>query len=88
MNEVGRLSDGYVIVGTANSALSERLSAIENNSYMTPKEKKQAMQESLKIHATMIQAKPQGTFDRMSKVEAHQHMMTRAFKAFKALFGK
>lgn len=88
INEVGRLADGYVIVGTANSALTERQSVIENSSYMSPKDKKQAIKESLRIHGYMIRSQPQGTFDRITKVEAHQHMMSSASKAFTSFFKK
>jgi hypothetical protein len=88
INESGRLADGRVIVGAANSALTERMLVIEHNDCMSSKDKKQAIQESLKKHAAMIQTKPQATFDRMIKVEAHQHVMTRACDAFQSIFGK
>lgn len=88
VNEGARIADSYGIVNTANSALGERMSAIENNSDLTTKQKGQAIQESVKIHANMIQSKPQGTIDRMAKVEAHQHMVSRAFKAFSSIFRK
>lgn len=88
INEVGRLADGYVIVGTANSALTERQNVIENSSHMSPKDKKQAIQESLRIHGYMIRSQPQGTFDRITRVDAHQHMMSSASKAFTSFFKK
>ena len=88
VNEVGRLADGYIIVTTAEIALENRMRVIENNEYMSLKEKKQATQESLKIHDAMIQTKPQGTLDRISKVEAHRHMVSSASDVFKTLFGK
>ena len=55
---------------------------------MTPKKKKQAIQEALRIHGILVQTKPQGTLDRVMKIEAHQQVMGKAAKAFRAFFGK
>lgn len=88
VNEVGRLADSYIIVTTADTALENRMRVIENNEYLSLKEKKQATQESLKLHDAMVQTKPEGTLDRISKVGAHRDMVSSTSDVLKTLFGK
>ena len=87
VNEVGRVTDSVVIVKAANSALNERAHVIEGTDCLSAEEKGEELRASLKIHADMAQAKPQGTFDRMLKVEAHDQLVKRASEAVKGLFG-
>lgn len=85
INELGKFADGYQIADNANKVLDQRVKYIESTLDLTQNDKRRALQDSLKLHSTMIKVRPEGTFDTAMKVEAHKEMVSRVSSI---LFGK
>ena len=88
INEGGTVIDGHTTVSNANGILGAQLTAIEESPYLSPKQKALATQEALKTHHQMAQKAPQGTLDRVAKIEAHRDMVSKVTKAIKSIWGK
>lgn len=88
VNECGRLLEGYETVKNANEALAAQLAAIEGSHYLTTKEKAAATLEAINSHQQTVRRPPQGTFDRIAKIDAYKDMIARTAKAFTSIWGK
>lgn len=88
INEGGKIAGGYATINNANDALKIEIEAIEESPYLSPKQKAAATQEALKSHQQMVKTPPQGTLDRIAKIEAHKDMIAKATKVIKSIWGK
>ena len=81
-NETGKYVNAQQIVETANTTLDHKVRVIHDSPDLTPKEKSRGVQDALKVHTAMCQVKPEGTFDRAMKLEAHKDMVARVSAIF------
>ena len=88
VNEGGKFVDGRTTVINGNDFLGAQLTVIEESPYLSPKQKSLATQQALKAHYQMAQKAPEGTLDRVAKIEAHRDMVSKATKAIKSFWGK
>ena len=88
INEGGKIAGGYATVNNANEALKLALEGIEKSPYLSPKQKAIATLEAIRSQQQMVKTPPQGTLDRIAKIEAHRDMMEKATKAMKSIWGK
>lgn len=65
-----------------NSGLANQINAIESSPYLTAKEKARATKEALKLHADLAKRAPEGTLDRITKVEPYKRVTDRVGKTF------
>lgn len=70
VNEVGRITDGVMIVHNGNNYLTARLAAIRDDPYLTDRQKADLSKKTFEDHSKMIAKAPEGTLDRITKVEA------------------
>lgn len=87
-NEVGKTMDRINITQGSNDFLQAQIKAIQEAHYLTPKEKQAAHAQALKVHAEMASRRPEGTLDRMAKIEAYKSVSEKAVSTFKSWFGK
>ena len=67
--EIGSTGDRINITQNANDSLYSQLRAIDENSYMKEKEKKAAGLPFFKTHTELPSRKPEGTVDRLPKID-------------------
>lgn len=84
-NEMGRVADQYMGMKSAISALQVQLDKIESSPYLSPKEKAKATKEAFKLYAELAHKTPEGTLDRITKVEAYKGMTDRVGKTIQSI---
>ncbi len=87
VNEVGRLADSFAIPKGAQEGLDGTLKSLEQNTFLPQKDKVQIAKDAFLTKNKMLTRTPEGTFDRMAKMENYQKMTGSVSGAFGKIFG-
>ena len=87
VNELGRIADTYAIPKGAQVGLEGSLKSLEENTFLSDKDKAQLAKEAFHTKNNMLNRTPEGTFDRMAKMESYQKMTGNFSNALGKIFG-